>query len=683
MADPSSCDHCGLPLGTSGRGQAAGPRFCCLGCRMAQALAGEGKGPLDFLEARLLFSAFLAMGVMTFSLVLYGESVYGAEKDTAMDAVRAIGRLALALFSLPVFLLLGIPLLRGAWLDLRAGAIRMDGLITIATLAAYALSVRNSFANEGEVYYETATMVLVLVTFGRRLEAASRVKGRDAATELARLLPERAHRIEAAATIDIDPKELRSGDLVRVLPGEAAPADLVVVTGESEVRAAHVTGEFRPAAASPGHELPAGALNGTGVLEARVLRPAEEGSLGRIRRLLDSPLGTSRFIRLADRLAGRLALVAIVVAIVGGLRAARLENLGAGIEVALSVLLVACPCALGLATPLAFRAMRAALARRGVLVRDSAALEAAAEVGHALLDKTGTVTESLGRLEPVAGSTDEGMARMAALVASSNHPLARAVRTDGRRPESLQVVPGAGVLGRLEGRDCRAGSPVWMDREGFVWDEGLSERRRELSASGATLVAYAEDGRVSGLAALEQSLKPGAVAAVADLRALGLGVEILSGDAPEAVRRIGEQLDLPARGGMKPEDKSARLAELHADGKKVLMVGDGLNDAPVLRSADVGVAVAEATAAARSQAGIEIMAEDLAGLPLLVRASRRLRRVALGNLGWTCVYNLGALGLAAMGKLHPLAAVSLMIISSLVVCARSYRLMDFGSEGQA
>ncbi|MCB1922045.1 MAG: cation-translocating P-type ATPase, partial [Candidatus Competibacteraceae bacterium] len=204
-----------------------------------------------------------------------------------------------------------------------------------------------------------------------------------------------------------------------------------------------------PVAAAPGTELPAGALNGTGLLEARVLRPAEEGSLGRIRRLLDSPLGTSSFIRLADRLAGRLAFLAIVLAVAGAWRAARAEGLGVAIEVALSVLLVACPCALGLATPLAFRAMRGALARRGILVRESAALEAAADVDQALLDKTGTLTESLGRLEPVAGSSALGMERMAALVAASSHPLARAVVANDRRPEDLRVVPGAGVRGRL------------------------------------------------------------------------------------------------------------------------------------------------------------------------------------------------------------------------------------------
>jgi Cu2+-exporting ATPase len=667
------CAHCALPVEKDAE-------YCCVGCRLAAAAGGAGDAA-GWLNARLLFSAFLAAGVMEFDCLLYSDALFAPEQTPDVVALRNLARFAVAALTVPVMLLLGVPLAKGAWADARRGLVRMDGLIVLATVAAFALSLHHTFAGTGEVYYETATMTLLLVTLGRRLEAHARTKGKDAAAALAECLPKSAHRETRGELTDVDPNELAPDDVVRVLPGEAVPADVVALSGASDVRAAHLTGEETPRAVGVGDEVPAGAVNGTGALVARVVRRAQDGMLGRVRELLDAPLPATRETRIADRLAAWLFVVAVVLAAVGGTRSYLADGAGAGVRTALSVLLVACPCALGIATPLAYRAMRAALARRGVLVRDPVALETAATVDFVVLDKTGTLTDpSASRVERVAGDADS-FERMSALVGHSGHALAACVERVAARPSDVRLFAGAGVEGRFGSTASRAGSPEWMDREGVAWDEDAAARRAALARDGATLVAYAEDGRVRALASVVPALRPGAREAVDELRGAGVDVEILSGDHQPAVDRACRDLGAAARGGLSPEDKVTRVHELRAAGRRVLMAGDGVNDAPALHAADVGVAVACGTALARSEAQVEVLGDDLRALPRLVRASRTLRRTVRGNLAWSVAYNAVALVMAATGHLPPLVAVGAMIASSLAVSVRSYRLLDW--EGSA
>jgi heavy metal translocating P-type ATPase len=644
---------------------------------MAAAASGGG-GATKFLEARLLLAAFLAMGTMEFSLVLYGDAIFDARADHATGAIRQIGRIALACFSLPVLLLLAPPILAGAWTDLRARKVRTDGLIVLATAAAWGLSAWHSWIGEGEVYFETATMLLVLFAFGRRLEAHARVQGRDAAKSLLECLPEKAHRLGADGTEeDVPHAALKAGDRVRIAPGEGVPADLVVEEGASEVRAAHVTGEEAPRPAVPGDAVPAGAVNGSGALVARVERTAEEGSFGRVLALLDAPLAETRTTRMTDRLSSWLVLLSVVLAVAGGLRSAASGGAGAGLRTAVSVLVVACPCALGLATPLAFRAIRAALARRGVLVRDPAALEVAATVDRVLLDKTGTLTDvSNARLSREWGD-EASFLRLSRLVAHSGHALAAAAPVRGAAPSSVTAVPGFGARGVVDGIEAMAGSPAWMDAERRGWEPEAARRRDEVAAAGTTMVAYAERDRVVALAAVRQRLRPGAEEAIARLRAAGLAVEILSGDRAAAVSDLAARLGTEGRGALTPADKSRRVEELRAAGARVLMAGDGVNDAPALRAADVSVAMACGTAAARSQAQVEVLGDDFGAIPRFLEASRALRRTIRGNLAWNVVYNAVALAFAASGHLHPLIAVSAMIASSLAASVRSYRLLGW------
>lgn len=667
----AACAHCGLAV----RGARPGtPAYCCLGCRMAASIAG-GRGELGGLESRLLLSAFLAMGVMTASLVLYGEGLAsGAEPGLA--AVRNAVRGALALVSLPVLLLLAPPMAAGAWADLRAGRVRMDGLIVVAVGAAFATSWAATWTGRGEVYYETATMVLVLVTLGRRLEARARHGARRAWEALAESRPERALRLAGGGVETVTPDALVAGDRCRVPPHELVPADVTVLSGRGEVTLAHLTGEARARLVGPGERVPAGAVNGEGELLVEVTRPAHAGTLGRLAALVDAPPTLTRTMRWTDRLAGLLVAMATTLALAGGLVHARAAGPGAGLEVALAVLLVSCPCALGLATPLASRATRTRLARRGVLVHDAGALERAARVDLVLFDKTGTLTRPRPRLVEVACAEgvdpERARARMAALVLRSGHPLGEALGTPDVLPlEQVRVEPGRGVRARLPGGVAlAAGRPETL---GARWPAPLRARLEELSERGCTLVAHAEDGLVRALAAIEHEVRDDARAAVDALAARGCRLEILSGDREGAARRLGERLGVPARGGLDPARKRALVARARAGGATTMVVGDGSNDAPALREGDVGVVVPSGTGLARHGADVELAdeARALDGLAVLVDEARALRRTVLGNLAWTLAYNAGALALAVTGRLHPLAAAVLMIASSLVVVARS------------
>ena len=648
---------------------------------MAATVAGGRDGPLQFLEARLLLASFLAMGVMTFSLVLYGEDLHATGTEGGLEAVRNIGRLLLALFALPVLALLVPPLATGAWADLRRGVVRMDGLVVIATVAAYALSLHATWAGGGQVYYETATMVLVLVTFGRRLEAHARSEGRDAAALLAEWLPETACRLEPGGEQQVAPGELVAGDVCRVAPGALLPADVIVLEGRSEVVCAHVTGEQAPRRAEAGDRLPAGATNGHGALVARVERPLAEGTLAVIKQLLDAPLSATHAMRTADRWAGRLTAIAIALALGGGLLALRSGGVGPALRTALSVLLVACPCALGLATPLAYRALRVALARRGLLVRDAAQLERVARVDHVIFDKTGTLTRPLGAPRVLWGSP-AAASDLARLVRASGHALAACFEPpagDGPVGDVL-LVPGRGVEGHVRGTPCRAGSAAWIAETCGEWPPEAPDR--EASAR-AGHVVFEQAGRLVAVVALEQHLRPEAAMALEEMRELGCTLEVLSGDRGEALTDVASQLGVPVYGGLSPEDKLAWVREARARGRVVMLVGDGLNDAPALREADVGVAMGTGTGATRAHAGIELMGDDLSDLPSLLRAGRRLSRTVTGNLTWSVAYNGVALALATAGQLHPLVAASAMIASSVVVSLRCHRLLGWVDPARA
>ena len=655
------------------------PAFCCIGCRIASAAGGSSDSQTGFLEARLLVSTFLAMGVMTFTLVLYGESLYGAASDGAMDVVRRVGRFALAALSIPVLLLLGVPLLKGAAIDLKGGRIRMDGLIVLATFAAFGLSLIHTIQDRGEVYYETATMVLVLVSFGRRLEARTRTQGYDAAKLLVEVLPKEVLRVRDNGQSEaISLEDLQVEDLVEVPPGQHLPADMLLTEGQSTLDCAHLTGEHEPQVVGAGQPVPAGALNGSGRLMGRILALPREGTLGRIQRLLDQPLPDTRHLRLLDQLAGALAAVSILLALGVFLWALQAGDAGEGIKRALSVLLVACPCALGLASPLAFRAIRVALARRGVLVHDAVALESATELDVIALDKTGTLTNSKsGEIQQLDG--DEEVASTArALLKASGHPLGHGINDHLPTLEEVTIDPGGGTHATLNGKRCSAGNLTWLSAQGVA----IPSRWKELIQRHDTgaVVGLGIAGEPAALLLIQQQLKPDASEALENLKRRKLDLVILSGDRASAVQEIADRLAIKYLGGLKPDQKLRKVEELRQEDRRVMMVGDGVNDAPALHGADLSVAMAEGASVARSESQVELLGKSLQGLPLFLDGAKTLRRVVVGNLLWTVAYNALAIFMAVQGRLHPLVATVAMILSSLVVSLRSARLLRFGED---
>ncbi len=669
------CAHCELPT-TPARGRGEDEVYCCVGCRIA-AMASDGRGARGLLEARLVFAAFLTMGVMTFTTLLYGHDLLADGGETGLALVRDAGRLALVFFALPVLALLAPPLADGAWRDARQGHLRMDGLIVVAVSAAFALSLTNTWRGTGEVYFESATMVLVLVTLGRRLEARAREAGRDAAEAVARELPESAHRVDDQGTTDVALDELRIGDVCDVHPGETTPADGIVVEGRGTLIAAHLTGESVPRAVEPGDTVVAGAVNGASTLRVRITAPWTDGPLGRIRDLLASPLGLSPRQRRIDRVARALAAVAITVAVVAATIQGQRHGIGAGLSVALSVLLVACPCALGLAVPLADRAMRVALARHGLLVRDGAALETIPHCDRVVFDKTGTLTQTHGRWTTAFGNAHH-VRDVATLIAHSGHVLAQSVPATLRREqadlEDVESIPGCGVIGRIDGKRVMAGQRDWVDAE---FDDDAAAALHALAAAPSTVIVGAVDGAVVAVISVDHPLRATAVRTVRSLGERGLTASLLSGDRKASVDAVAASLGLASRSQCSPDDKLETVRAMQAAGHRIIMVGDGVNDAPVLRAADVGVAMGSGTAAARLGADVEILGDDLQLLDDLVEAAGTLTRSVRGNLAWTIAYNAVALTAAATGQLSPPLAAAAMIVSSAVVAWRSGRLLGW------
>lgn len=672
---PRACAFCGLPA-KAPRGD--GPAWCCLGCRLA--FEAGGGGPVRFLEARLVLSAILSVGLMEFSMALYGGAVYGAEQDEGLRLVEAAGRLILPLLAVPVLALLGVPMLRGALRDLRAGVVRLDGLVALGTFGAFGLSFWNTLQGGGEVYYETAAMVLVLVALGRRLEARTRQQARGAAEAVAALLPEHARRRRGDGSLeDVPPRELRQADVVVIAPGARVPADVRILEGTSDVTAEHLTGEQAARAVRAGDPVDAGTINGAGQLVAEVTAIAAEGSLARVVRLLEAPLPPTRLLRLTDRLSSWLAFIAIALALFAAVTGFRSGGRDEALRAALAVLLVACPCALGLAIPLAFHALRTRLVRAGVLVEEAVALEVVPDIDTVVFDKTGTLSDPAHMRVAVSGGVFAASRRLGALVRASGHALGRAF-TEDLACTAVESFSGRGVQGEVEGLRVLAGHRAWVlsllpSTPRTAAEEAVLSAAAAAEADGASVIISAEEGRIAAFAAIVQELRASARGAVETLKQRGVRVLILSGDRAANVNELGRMLGVEAEGDLRPETKLARVEALRRAGARVLVVGDGVNDAPMLRHADVGVAMECGSATAQSQAQVSVLHGDLHGVALLFTAARQLRRTVRGNLFWTLFYNGLAMALAVMGLLHPLFAAAAMVLSSLAVSWRSMRLL--------
>jgi len=686
MTDDRLCRHCLLTIGPRAMRRTVNGEncaFCCYGCCIAfQVRSGKSEEwEAAWLLIRLGVGGFLSMNIMLFSLLLYTGAFTGVDARLLPWV-----HLLLWIFATPALVILGGPFLRETWLDGVQGRLRSSALIVVGVGAAYIYSAFAVIERGTHVYFDTATMVLMLFTVGRYLEAAGRAR---AARDLEPLLAaesECATVVNGGAETRRPVREVDARMLVRVRPGERIPVDGVVTEGESHTDEAVITGESRQVAKSVGSPVIAGSINLDGPL---LIQCSGAGTTTRwaqiCRSVRDALVRRSPTQRIADRVVG--ASVPVVLAL-GGLTMlywAQWLPLERALLFGLAVLVVACPCAVGLAAPLATSLGIGRLARCGCLVRDPGVLEALARTRLLAFDKTGTLTSGRAHvvgIESDGAGTDEVLARAAGLERYSEHGFGHAITTaaavrglDPVVTGDVRILPGRGIRGNADGKAVVAGNGALMSELGWSVAPALSEHGRSLEADGYSVIYIGWGEQVRAALALDDSVLPEARSTVEALRSRGLHVLLLSGDLAHATQRVAVAAGIQdAQSGLSPEAKRAALRQLRQRYNVVAMVGDGLNDGPVLADADIGIAVGSATDLARETAALVLPRDGLWMLPWVVDVARAVRMTILTNLMWAFGYNCIAVTLAMLGWLQPVLAAAVMAGSSIIVVLNSLRL---------
>ena len=633
---------------------------------------------------RLFVAAFGMMQVM-----MYAFPAYISEGELPPDIEKLMQWAGLVL-TLPVMGLSAMPFYRGAWRALKARALNMDVPIVIGIATAFAASVYAMLRGTGAVYYDSICMFVFLLLGARFLELNARTYAAREQDRLARMTPAMATRLprfpRSRDAEDVPAVTLHAGDVVQVAPGAAIPGDGVVIEGTSSVDEALLTGESRPIAKRSGDRIVAGSVNGGSVLIARMEQTGPHTTVAGIVRLMDRALEEKpRLASVADAVAAKFVLALLVLTAVTAAVWWRIDP-DRVLWVTISLLVVTCPCALSLATPAALVAATGSLARRGVLVTRGHALETLARATHFVFDKTGTLTSGrmnlVGVLPLGAHSRDHALAAVAALEASSEHPVGRALTAHGPSParfcaQQVQVVTGQGVEGVIDGARMRAGAPNFV---AALHGQPLPPDLVFVSDDVTTVALGDEHGWIA-LFTLGDTLRPEARRVVQALSARDGVVELLSGDRIPAVARVAQRLGLSHfQGGATPADKLEYVRALQNTGAVVAMVGDGINDAPVLAQAQVSVAMAGGTALARLNADVALLNDSLQPLLDAVTIARRTLRVIHQNFAWAVVYNLIAVPLAVMGLVTPWAAALGMSLSSLLVIGNALRLYGLPAQ---
>jgi heavy metal translocating P-type ATPase len=598
----------------------------------------------------------------------------------------------------------GWPFLRNSARLLRHGATSMDTLIALGTLAALAVSAVEAIALGGHhlhlggsgafaarLHGVMAPLIVSILVTGRAVEARARTRASRAMHSLLSLRPPTAR---VVAGVDDDEGELVSPEsvpvdvLVRVRPGEALPLDGTVVAGWSPVDESMLTGEPLPVDRGPGSQVTGGTRNGSGALVVRVGAIAAESVLARLQHLVeDAQRDKAPLQRIADRISSVFVpavLIGATVTFVAWWLV--VGNLGKAVLSGLAVLLVACPCAMGLAAPVAMMVGCGRAAALGIFIRSGEVLERMAKVEGVVFDKTGTLTERHAAVTFVAAapgtSEEEVLALAAAVEAESDHPIAVAIEGAARsalRASDVRSLPGVGVTGTVDGRLIQVSRLVLSHLPASI-AEAVAERY----GRGETVVVVDRDDVAIGAIAVTTPLRPDAKPAVDHLRSMGLSSSILSGDSEPAVHTVASQLGITdARGGLSPSGKVEALAAMGGHSRGVLMVGDGVNDAPALAAADVGCAIGSGSEAALANSGVALLGSDLQGVPAAIGVAESTYAVIVQNFGWAMGYNVSALPLAAFGLLDPLVAAVAMGLSSVIVVLNSLRLSKLGRTGLA
>lgn len=625
-------------------------------------------------------AAFFSMQLMLFIAALYAGFFEGMEARYKL----AFQLISWALAT-PVLFYSGYPFLASAFRSLRQWSFTMDVLIALGSLSAYCYSIA-MIVQGGEVFFDTSAMIITFILLGRFLEAGSRLKAGNAIAELAELQPHEALLIsENGETALVSLDTIKIGDHVEIIPGERIPLDGRVVDGEAEVNESMLTGESNPVLKEAGSNVFAGSFSMNGRLRICVTENASSTLLAQIIRTVEDAQARKAPIQgIADKTAGYFVPAIIILSIatflywkvIAGSTVIALMN-------AVSVLVIACPCALGLATPLAILIGTTAVGKRGILVKGGDIFETVSKITTVVLDKTGTITTGKPSITDLHdyGLTPALVQHIASLEAASEHPTGRAIVASWQgellKTVQFRATPGRGVSGIIEGTLWQAGSRAFMAQEKVELQPFQESCASALEAEGKTVVMVACGHKLAGIIGLIDDLRPDALPLIAGLRKKGLSLKILTGDNQGVANYIAAKCGITnVQAGLGPLEKAAVIRDLKAKGMCVMMVGDGINDAPALTEADIGVTLGHASAIALESASVTILNDDLRLINTLTESSSRCFSIIRQNLVWAFSYNLIALPLAVSGLLHPIISALLMASSSLVVVGNSLRLKN-------
>jgi len=724
------CEYCRLPVTLSGRhakdSEQPQPVFCCFGCRLAFEVthsSGE-KGRAAWMLTRLGVAVFLSMSVMIFTIYLYGRDIYPPDAGSASLISRNLAglmRYASLLFATPVFFILGVPILRNALTQRRRGLVSTDAMVILGVAAAFIYSYVSTLRSTGHTYYETACMVLVLVTLGRWFEASGKVRATEAVESLASLIPSVLTIRRGTQSLSLPSDQLRVGDLVQVPAGQRIACDGRINAGRASIDEQIVTGESTPIVKQAGDSVRAGTMNLDGDLTILATDVGAETTLGRLVALLEAAKHSKgRYQRLADRAAAVFLPLTIILALLAGALGLSRGGADEAIMSALSVLLIACPCALGIATPMAVWVAFGRAAEHGVLFRHGEAIERLAAVRTFCFDKTGTLTTGIPEVtsfverdngnngeQKIDAEAEHGMADMtqsvrqgsrtlheqalsvaSGLGAMSRHLSSQGVAAYARRAgvepapvSNTRTIPGRGLDGQIAGGMASLGNTELMRQRGLLFDERTGQAVQRAVEQGCTIACVGWNQAVRGVFGLREQIRPEAKPAIQALQSLGTQVIVLTGDHQRRARDVAETLGVAAHAELDPQEKVRHIKALRRQAGPVAIVGDGLNDAPALSAADVGIAMGCGADVTRESADICLLGNDLRTLAGLLTLSRKTVRTIKLNLFWAFFYNAIGLSLAVCGRLSPILAAAAMVTSSVLVVANSLWLKTQPLEG--
>ena len=629
----------------------------------AHPYAGDAVESEKSRETRALLKALAVAGFATMNIMLLSVAVWSGAEGMTKDLFHALS----AIIAIPTVAYSGRPFFRSALGALKLRRTNMDVPISIGVILATAMSLFETMTGGEHAYFDGAVMLLFFLLGGRVLDSMMRARAEGEVTALMKRIPREATVLRDGQSVREPVDLLMPGDIVMVAAGERIPADGQVLEGHSEIDRSLVTGESLPETASVGSEVLAGTINLAAPITFQVTAAASESAISEIAKLMEQASESrSAYVRIADRAARlyapavhSLALLAFIGWMIAGV------GWHQSMLIAIAVLIITCPCALGLAVPVAQVVAANALMKSGILVRDGSALERLAEADASLFDKTGTVT--LGRLDAEGLPTDEqSRSILAGLAGASRHPLSRAATcglegVEAARLEDIAEHPGLGVEGSFEGRRYRFGRPDWVG----VQVDGHSTK---------AVAAFGTEGDAM-LIRFDDAVRPDAASAMRELSALGIPASMISGDHRAAVDAVSRSVGIAGKAQVSPAEKAALIEQADAEGRRLLMVGDGLNDGPALKRAHVSMAPSSASDVGQTAADFLFFGESLAAVPRAVRASRKTMTIIRQNFALAIGYNIIAVPLALMGKVTPLVAAIAMSGSSLIVVANSLRLV--------